>query len=238
VVINSPCHGQNRKGINISFLVVISGVILASLTYLLLRAAQHRRAARSSFFASIAPNLHSLRRTITASGFERLSGQVNNREIDLQIIPDSLTYRKLPCFWLLLSQIEPLPLSQKISLMARPTGFETFSGHSQLPCQTVKLPASLPHDMALRSERELEPQEMALLCRHVSLFNNPHIKELLLSPQGMRLTWLMQEANRGRYLLFREAELSCPPLEWTELVPLLESLEILRHDIILYSERM
>jgi len=172
------------------------------------------------------------RRTITSAGFERVSGRVKDTEIDLQIVVDSFTYRKLPCFWLLVSQIEPLPLTQKISLMMRPTGFEIFSNLSRLPCQTSPLPALFPPDMSLRSEKPLNAQEMALLRRHAGIFKNPRIKELVLSPQGLRIVWLMQEASRGRYLLFREAELDRPPLEWAELAPLLQILADLRYDII------
>jgi len=231
-VINSPCLGQSRKDISISFLVIILGAVLAVLTYCRVRAAQYRRAVRTRFFAAISPRLEKLRRTITHSGFERLSGKFQEREIDLQIVPDTLTYRKLPCFWLLVSQIEPLPLQQKISIMVRPTGFEVFSNFSTLPCQTSYLPTPFPKDVSLRSEHPLDDQEMALLRRHLFLFNDPRMKELVLSPQGLRLTWLLQEANRGRYLLFREAELNRLPLAWDELLPLLTSLEDVRHDLI------
>jgi len=231
VVNNSPCHGQSRKDIKIDALVVILGVILVFLAYLLVRAALRRHGVRTRFFALIAPEMNNLRRTITASGFERISGRVGGSEIDLQIIPDTLTYRKLPCFWLLVSSLAPLPLSQKISLMSRPTGFETFSSFAQLPFQTHPLPASFPRDMALRSENPLTCQEMAFLHRHIGIFNNSNIKELVLSAQGCRITWLLQEAHRGRYLLFREAELDRPPLAWAELAPLLTMLEHMRQDL-------
>jgi len=169
--------------------------------------------------------LDNRRRLVDPSGFERLSGCIHGAEIDLQIIPDMLTYRKLPCFWLLVSQIAPLPIGQKISLMVRPTGFETLSQFSSLPYQTSPLPANFPSDGVLRSERALSTQEMGLLQRHLAIFSDPCAKELVLTPQGCRISWLLQQANRGRYLLFREAELNRPALEWAELAPLLEMLQ-------------
>jgi len=206
------------------------------LTYQLVRAAQHRRTVRSRFFGAIAPKLAQLRRTITPSGFERISGQFNGAEIDLQIMVDSLTYRKLPCFWLLASQIEtantPLLLSQKISLMMRPIGFETFSIAPYLPYQTSHLPAPFPDDICLRSEKPLEAKDLAFLRRHAAIFKDQRVKELFFSPQGCRLSWLLQEAARGRYLIFREAELNRAPLTWEELIPLLEILQNLRHDLV------
>jgi len=196
-----------------------------------------RRAARIGFFANIIPKLQHLRRAEASSGFERISGHIGGAEIDLQIIPDMLTYRKLPCFWLLVSQIEPLPLSQKISLMVRPTGFETFSGFSRLPCQTHNLPSDFPSDIALRSEHPLTQSEMGLLRRHLSAFGDSNVKELVLSPQGCRITWLLQQAHRGRYLLFREAELHRLPLEWAELDRLLQILQDLRYDLVTQAAR-
>jgi len=231
VAINSPCRGRNRKDIDIGFFVLILGAILALLGIYLSLAVHRRRTLRGNFFNNIAPKLSDLRRTITASGFERLSGRVAGIVIDLQIIPDTLTYRKLPCFWLLVSHIEPMAFTQKISLMVRPTGFESFSHFSQLPFHTSHLPAPFPADISLRSERPLQSWEMDFLRRHAAIFKDNRFKELVLSPQGCRLSWLLQEAHRGRYLIFREAELQHPPFQWDDLVPLLDILQTLRHDL-------
>lgn len=188
-----------------------------------------RRHARAGFLDRIA--LDNTRRAIAPTGFPRASGNRCGLTVDLQAVPDLLTYRKLPALWLLVTVPEPLPLRQRLDLMIRPTGIEPFSHFSELPHQTT-LPEGFPADAALRSEVPLDPSEAALLSRHLALFNDPRVKELIASPKGLRITWLAEEANRGRYLLFRDAEMGQTALDPAALEPLLHHLTALRHDIL------
>ena len=43
--------------------------------------------------------------------------------------------------------------------------------------------------------------------------SDPRVKELVLDPRGTRLVWLAEEADRSRFLLFRDAELGREPLD-------------------------
>jgi hypothetical protein len=56
------------------------------------------------------------------------------------------------------------------------------------------------------------------------LFADERAKELVISPKGLRIVWLAEEADRGRYLLFRDAELGHRPLARDVLSPLLTRL--------------
>jgi hypothetical protein len=58
------------------------------------------------------------------------------------------------------------------------------------------------------------------------------VKELVLAPEGLRIVWLADEAERGRYLLFREAELGQEPLAPHALSPLVARLRAIRADIL------
>jgi hypothetical protein len=69
------------------------------------------------------------------------------------------------------------------------------------------------------------------LTRHAALFHDPAIKELVLSPKGMRVVFLAEEAERARYLLFRDAEMGTKPLQARRILPLLEALKALREDV-------
>ena len=71
-----------------------------------------------------------------------------------------------------------------------------------------------------------------LLAPHAGLFADPSMKELLISPKGLRLVILGDEAERGRYLIFRDAEVGLAPLSAARLKPLLDSLLALRQDLI------
>jgi len=212
-------------------LVLLLGGGLVILALRLRSEAARRSSARAGYFDRIAPMMRDLRRAVSPTGFARVSGRIEGIETDLQAVPDTLTYRKLPALWLLVTQPAALPVSQRVHLMARPRGIEPFSAFDTLPHQTL-LPEGFPHDATLRSERPLSPGDAALLARHRAVFADARVKELVISPKGLRITWLADEAERGRYLLFREAEMGRTPLAPQTLAPLLAALAGLRADIL------
>lgn len=210
---------------------MILGAGLAWLALRLWREAGRRSAARAGYFDRVLPQMRATRRALAPTGFARVSGRIAGTLTDLQAVPDTLTYRKLPALWLLVTQPGPLPVGQRIHMMARPRGIEPFSAFDQLPHQTM-LPADFPHDATLRSETALAPAEAALLARHRAIFDDPRVKELVIAPAGLRITWLADEAERGRYLIFRESEMGRAPLDPHSLAPLLQALARLRRDIL------
>lgn len=212
-------------------IVLVMAGVLALLALRLRSEARQRSDARAGFFDRIAPRMKNLRRAVQPTGFARISGLIAGVETDLQAAPDTLTFRKLPALWLLVTQPGALPIGQRLHLMARPRGIEPFSVFDTLPHQTV-LPKGFPHDATLRSETPLSPAEAALLTRHRAIFDDPRVKELVISPKGLRICWLADEAERGRYLLFREAEMGRTPLSPEALAPLLLALQRLRADIL------
>jgi len=54
----------------------------------------------------------------------------------------------------------------------------------------------------------------------------------VISPKGLRIVILAEEADRGRYLIFREAEMGMEPLPPARLAPLLDRIARLREDIL------
>jgi hypothetical protein len=54
---------------------------------------------------------------------------------------------------------------------------------------------------------------------------------VILSPRGLRLTVLLEEAHRARYLIFRDAEMGLSPLPPDTLRPFLDALLSLRADL-------
>lgn len=211
--------------------ILMLGAGLAFLALRLWREAGRRRAARAGYFDRVLPQMRGARRALAPTGFARVSGRIAGTETDLQAVPDTLTFRKLPALWLLVTQPAALPVAQRIHLMARPRGIEPFSAFDRLPHQTL-LPAGFPHDATLRSETALTPAEAALLARHRAILDDPRVKELVIAPTGLRITWLADEADRGRYLLFRESEMGREPLDPHALAPLLAALARLRRDIL------
>lgn len=202
----------------------LAGVALLTLIFLgfarIKAATAQRTKARLSYFDACAGLFTDLRRGQTDHGFPRLNGRHAGQLFDLQVVPDTLTFRKLPSLWLMVTVPSPQPLSATTDFMMRPTGSEVFSRFGALPMQLVT-PPGFPDDLAVRTDDPAEVPLGALLQSCRDAFFSPRVKEVLLSPRGLRIVWLAEEADRSRYLIFRDAELGMVPLAPEVLRPLL-----------------
>ncbi|MFO1203749.1 MAG: hypothetical protein U1E58_14050 [Tabrizicola sp.] len=196
----------------------------------LVEASRERTAARAAFFDAVTPLFASVEQRIEPTGFPRMTGRHYGHAFDLQAIPDTLTFRKLPALWVLITLPEPLPLEATVDLLARPSGNEPFTRFASLPNVLPGVPG-LPREVAIHSDSGVLPPS-DLLSRHADLFMNPQVKELVLSPRGLRIVILAEEADRGRYLIFREAEMGMTPLDPDRVAPLLDRLRALRKDVL------
>lgn len=189
-----------------------------------------RTAARANFFQALKSLFDGGETRLQPTGFPRMTGKRGALSYDLQAIPDTLTFRKLPALWVLVTLPEPMPLLATLDLMARPSGNESFSRFFTLP-QTLPTPEALPPHVVVRSDDATRIPTIDLIARHAALFQDDAVKELVISPKGLRIVLLAEEAERGRYLIFREAELGRSPLDPARLSPILDRLATLRDDI-------
>jgi hypothetical protein len=194
------------------------------------RQSKSRADVRAGYLDQVAPLFTDIRRAISPTGFPRLSGHHGADLFDLQVVPDTLTYRKLPALWLLVTLPTPLPLRGTLDVVLRPSGTETFSNFRSLPIQ-VAAPPGFPPDCAIRTDDLDAMPDADKLGRHIARLDQDRLKEVVISPKGCRLVWLVQEADRARYLLFRDAELGSTPLDPATLLPLLTGLRGLRDDL-------
>ena len=96
---------------------------------------------------------------------------------------------------------------------------------------------AFPHDCAIRTDApELLPPRQ-LLLKHTAILDDQRAKELLISPKGLRIVWLAEEADRGNYLLFRDSEMGLSPSGAAIVKPLLDPLIALREDLMAHPEK-
>ncbi|MDP3197612.1 hypothetical protein [Tabrizicola sp.] len=211
------------------------GIALAALglwlALRLFREASARARARANYFSAVKPLFDGGEIRVQPTGFPRMTGRRKGLAFDLQAVPDTLTFRKLPALWVLVTLPEPLPLRATLDLMARPSGNEPFTRFATLP-QSLPIPPDMAKDIAIRSDDATHIPPSDLLTRHADLFHDPRIKELVISPKGLRIVILAEEADRSRYLIFREAEMGRAPLAPARLEPLLDRLAALREDVL------
>lgn len=212
----------------------VAGVLLIWLARSMWLAAARRKAARAGYFDALHPLFDRMATRQQPTGFPRMTGYRGALAFDIQALPDALTFRKLPSLWVMVTLPAPLPLGATLDIMTRPTGQEPFSHFPQLS-HALPCPEFLPEGTGLRSDdpRGLPPE--ALVARHSGIFRDPRVKELILSPKGLRVVLQGDEADRGKYLLFRDAELGREPLAAARVAPLLHSLVALRDDLLALS---
>ena len=200
-----------------------------------IRDGRQRTRRRAAFLDEVQGLFSGGLKSVKPDGFPRISGSYRGHTFDIQLVPDTLNFRKLPSLWLLVSLPEPMPVRATFDLMMRPRGVETFSKHAELPVQMVPDPA-FPHDCTIRTDAPLLLPPRPLLLKHTAILENPYAKELLISPKGLRIVWLAEEAARGNYLLFRDAEMGLEPFPAAQARPLLDYLIGLRDDLLAQPE--
>lgn len=201
-----------------------------------LRDGRQRAALRAAFLDEVQELFSGGLKKLNADGFPRISGTYRDHTFDVQLVPDTLNFRKLPSLWLLVSLPEQMPVRATFDLMMRPRGIEMFSKFNELPVQMAADPA-FPHDCAVRTDAPefLPPRQ--LLLKHTAILDDQRAKELLISPRGLRIVWLAEEANRGNYLLFRDSEMGRSPFPAAQAKPLLDYLIDLRADLMSHPEK-
>lgn len=162
---------------------------------------------------------------VSPLGFPRMAGTADGVRWDVQLVSDALGVRKLPALWLLVSLPAPMPVAGTLHLMLRPTGGEGFSRFRDLPVQ-VALPAGFPADAALRTEGGAMPDPALLLP--VLALGQDRVKEVIVSPKGLRVTLLADEADRKNYLIMRQTDLGQHAVEPALLREAMDRLLALR----------
>jgi hypothetical protein len=218
---------------------IIGAVAAGAVALYLLRRFQQERDRRHGeperFFRGAAGVLEDAHFEDTgAIGYPRLAGRYRGLAVQVLPVVDTLATRRLPALWLLVTLQDPLPLKARFDLMMRPSGPTTFSNFDLLPF-TVERPADCPEHAVLKTD---DPQNMLparVLAPHLDVFQEIRAKELLVTQNGVRLVWLLAEANRARYGVLREADFGGADLDPILLRGLLDRLVAIRQSVLDWS---
>lgn len=162
-------------------------------------------------------------------------GSWNGRRVQARTIVDTLATRKLPARWLSVSITEKVAVPGTFDMMMRPGSPTTFSNFDHLDHSLPKSSA-LPAEAVVRTDRKGVRFPQEIIAGHLGVFCEGRAKELLITPNGVRIVWLLAEAERARYGVFRQAEFGDATLDPALIERLLESASTLR-DAINRNER-
>lgn len=155
--------------------------------------------------------------------YPRLVGRIDGHEIQVAPVIDTLSVRKLPSLWLLVTMAHPLPVKAVFDMLIRPLGTEGFTNYHLLPT-TIPTPAGWPNAAVIRTNDPSGLPPLELLDLSVARLESKRLKELLISPNGVRIVVQAAEGLRDHYLAYRDAIFKTSELEESRLREIVEVL--------------
>jgi hypothetical protein len=163
----------------------------------------YKKRTRALFFFDCLDLLQSYRVTQDDISYPLLVGRYRGYDIRMEPVIDHMAWRKLPVLWLKVTVLTEIPYSGVVDLLMRPHGAENFTPSSDLE-YPVKLPENWPQDGLLNTDDPDGMPPLDLIAPHLGLFADDKMKELVVTPNGVRLVARIWQAVRANYVTFRE----------------------------------
>ncbi len=195
----------------LALLVAAAGAV--TVAYLAWREHQRRQARHRAIFDPIVALFDNPKVTFAGSGLPLLEGSYKGQRLRLELIPDTMTIRRLPQLWLSLTAIKPLPLRNAgIAALVRPSGADYYSLTERMT-QRLDIPPSFPQEIWVRGESLHSRSTLDKITPAASgVFAEPKVKEIAATTRGVRIIYQLAEGKRGNYLLLRQSEFVDPKL--------------------------
>lgn len=189
------------------------------------------RSIRRALFDRGASVFSGARITHALDGFPRLAAAWNDHNIRAELIPDTMTIRRLPQLWLSVTIEARLPVPADCAVLARPSGNDFYSLTERLPVP-LSPPRSFPFEILVRgSAPSAQAIIDALEAPIASILRDPRVKEVAVTRKGLRIIRQASEGRRGAHLLLRQAVFDDADVAPDEVLRLLGILDDLRKSV-------
>jgi hypothetical protein len=193
------------------------------------RDAKRKLLARSTVFDDCITLLQQAQKSTDKANLPVLHGSYGGYKIALSIVEDTIAWRKLPPLWLLVKVSANKPSIGSLDYIVRPANNEFYSPSWQWD-GNLPIPPSWPQHAIIKYIHK--PIDMSLLEQYIPiLFNDLNMKELLIMPDLVRLTYMAKQADRGEYLIMRNAVYSELPIDSALVESLLKQAIAIRQTI-------
>jgi hypothetical protein len=205
--------------------LILIAMGLALLAWLLRREKAALWRQRRSVLADCLPLVDAGEITVAADGFPRLAGTIGGRQVQADLLPDSLTLRRLPQLWLSLTILTSMPAGAAFGVLVRPSGNEFYARTPDLPLR-FESPPDFPSEVSVRGSG---PQAAGFLARAqqslADLLADPRVKEVMVTPRGLRVIYQAAEGRRGQHLLLRQCDFGEARVEASTFLRLHDGLD-------------
>ena len=174
------------------------------------RDTKYKILARGTVFDNCVTLLQQAQISVDKAHLPVLYGNYSGYKISLNIVEDTLGWRKLPPLWLLVKVAVNKSIQGSLDLIVRPANNEFYSPSWQWD-GNLTIPNNWPQHAIIKYLHK--PIDISLL-EHIipTLFSDLKMKELLIMPEFVRLTYMVKQANRGEYLIMRNAVYNDAPI--------------------------
>ena len=165
------------------------------------------RARRASIFDTVASMFDTQAVAIDAAGFPRLEGRFDGRQLRLELIPDTMTIRRLPQLWLSATDVCDLPIEGRgLAILVRPSGADYYSLTEHMG-ERMNVPLEFPWECLIKGESAASAATLSLVRDAAArLLADARVKEIAATGRGVRIVRQLAEGKRGEHLLLRQSD--------------------------------
>jgi hypothetical protein len=186
-------------------ILALAVILLAVLAWLYRRHRTQAKASRAAVFDACLDLFSAYRIEQDDVDYPVLRGSYRGYHVILRPVVDQMAFRKLPSLWLLVTLRAPVPVRGSFDLLMRASNVEFYSPSSTLPV-TLDAPPGWPEHGLIRCDDPQAIPPLSWLSPHVAFFDqDPRAKEMVITPNGVRLVYQIDEATRAHYLVLRQA---------------------------------
>jgi hypothetical protein len=201
---------------------MVAATAIASLIAIYYRDRGRYCRQRRNVFADCLELFENYRLVQDGLAFAVLEGTYRGYRVELEPVVDNVAFRKLPSLWLKVTLRAPVRYDGVFDLLIRPRGGEFYSPFAELEHE-VSIPQDWPSDAILHGDDPARMPPTEIIAPHVRLFADSRMKELLVTPRGVRLVYQVSQAERTHYLVLRQIEFPEGRLPFTLVRRLLDA---------------
>ena len=208
-------------------------LLLIVMTVMLYRkychAVRYKADARGRIFDECSPLVTNAQQRLDKANLPILEGDYGGYKVSLSIVEDTLGWRKVPPLWLLIKVAANAQSTGTLDFIVRPSNNEFYSPSWQWN-ENLAIPANWPQHAILKYQHQAA--DLALINTITpQLFADANMKELLIMPNFTRLTYMVKQAERGEYLIMRNAIYENTPISRDVVEALLKQAIAIRQNI-------
>jgi len=162
--------------------------------------------------------------------YPKLRGRYRGYEVSIDAVADHIAVRKVPSLWLRATVLTEIPYRGACDILARSHNVEFYSPAGDLD-HVLKLPAGWPDHLTVKSDDPDAIPPEPILTRHIGVFDEPRIKELLVTPRGVRVVRQAAQASRAEYMVLRQALFGPIRIPREQLTAMLDTAIALAQDL-------